>query len=348
MRINELLAIAQVRTWIEENNAYFPEFEAKARAVAEAAFHGSRRMPAVLFDDLNYAAGLFDYEVFFAPIPLGIGAKALTFGRPIRTIYLPEDLYGSDRRYPNEDEEEYTRRLRHRPYRARFSLAHELGHIALEHPPQDEQLKTVEDWYGFYRREWEANYFAGALLMDEHEARDYLYTSRFDLLDFAEHFGVTYHSAAQRAVSATGGKIPFRFIQLTDKGHVRKSYASDQTIFPIPFIYAVGCQNWLAWKTMTNGTDTENFQCTILKNGMIYEKMFVRAKRVTSVMPTGPQKTVVSLSCRIEDARQYMKDFTPAVDEETAKYLCHGRCENFDTPECRDFADMVRSRNRNP
>lgn len=68
------------------------------------------------------------------------------------------------------------------PARKRFTIAHEIGHYLLHFGDQDvehidsaDDFRTVHDpdegWSPDKRREWEANAFAAALLMDEASVR---------------------------------------------------------------------------------------------------------------------------------------------------------------------------------
>lgn len=70
------------------------------------------------------------------------------------------------------------------PARKRFTIAHELGHYLLhfgdqdiEHIDEADDFRSVADldegWSPERRREWEANTFAAALLMDEESVREH-------------------------------------------------------------------------------------------------------------------------------------------------------------------------------
>ncbi len=63
------------------------------------------------------------------------------------------------------------------PYRKRFTIAHEIGHLVLHLGPGDGEIVDTADafrtetdpdaaWTAERRREWEANVFAAALLME--------------------------------------------------------------------------------------------------------------------------------------------------------------------------------------
>lgn len=49
--------------------------------------------------------------------------------------------------------------------RARFTLAHEFGHLLLHHGLNPEFARTKGDHQSFEDSEWQANYFAGSFLM---------------------------------------------------------------------------------------------------------------------------------------------------------------------------------------
>lgn len=87
--------------------------------------------------------------------------------------------------------------------RKRFTVAHELGHIILHHPLNDEPFEKV-DYRGvnetFDRKEWEANQFAASLLMPKEKAVA-TWEKLHDVDDFAEYMGVSKAAAAIRLES---------------------------------------------------------------------------------------------------------------------------------------------------
>lgn len=81
------------------------------------------------------------------------------------------------------------------PLRDRFTLAHELGHYFLH----SEQGKTpiIAHRYGSTRIEWEANWFAAALLMPRDVFTKVL-SQHGDISRVARHFGVSISAAEVR------------------------------------------------------------------------------------------------------------------------------------------------------
>jgi Zn-dependent peptidase ImmA (M78 family) len=83
------------------------------------------------------------------------------------------------------------------PTRDRFSIAHELGHLFLHFDPEDGPMQA-------YRKEsepveWEANWFASAFLMPEHEFKRTYKETGESLLQTAKRFGVSEAAARIRA-----------------------------------------------------------------------------------------------------------------------------------------------------
>ena len=86
---------------------------------------------------------------------------------------------------------------RHHPHRRRFSIGHELGHVCLEHPPEDEQSDDEVKLYNL-----EANEFAGELLVPLEILKRELQHGR-DVEQLVEIFNVSTEVIFRR-ISAQG------------------------------------------------------------------------------------------------------------------------------------------------
>lgn len=86
--------------------------------------------------------------------------------------------------------------------RNRFTIAHELGHYALHSSLGELRIRAARKATS-EAVEWEANWFAAALLMPESEFRQQLKrhrsTGAVDLAAVARHFGVSWTAANVRA-----------------------------------------------------------------------------------------------------------------------------------------------------
>lgn len=85
------------------------------------------------------------------------------------------------------------------PLRDRFSIAHELGHLALHYPLLRKPMKAAR--YGSNRAEWEANWFAAGFLMPEAEFRREFENRDHDIAEVATKFVVSEQAAEVRARS---------------------------------------------------------------------------------------------------------------------------------------------------
>lgn len=94
------------------------------------------------------------------------------------------------------------------PNRKRFTVAHEIAHYLLhfrdqdvEHVDDADSFRTVADptseWTPERRREWEANYFAAALLMPERAVREAV-ARKLSLSTLADYFQVSDRAMAIR------------------------------------------------------------------------------------------------------------------------------------------------------
>lgn len=84
------------------------------------------------------------------------------------------------------------------PLRARFTIAHELGHYFL-HSANAPNGKMIAERYGKGRAEWEANWFAAGFLMPEHAFRQLHAKHAGYLADIANEFQVSLAAAEIRA-----------------------------------------------------------------------------------------------------------------------------------------------------
>ena len=87
--------------------------------------------------------------------------------------------------------------------RDNFTIAHELGHYFLHYLiPQRESPDNREfraNRYGSDRTEWEANWFAAALLMPEEQFRSDISTANGNIATVAKNYGVSLIAAKIRA-----------------------------------------------------------------------------------------------------------------------------------------------------
>ena len=87
--------------------------------------------------------------------------------------------------------------------RKRFTVAHEIGHIVLHHPLDNQPFVKVDNRGAndsFDRKEFEANRFAASLLMPKEESVRVWEETR-DVDDFADRMGVSKAAAAIRLES---------------------------------------------------------------------------------------------------------------------------------------------------
>ncbi len=87
--------------------------------------------------------------------------------------------------------------------RDNFTIAHELGHYFLHFLPVRDNLKSGQVFeanrYGSDRVEWEANWFASAFLMPEHEFKKSYSSHKGNIFAVADHFSVSPRAAEIRA-----------------------------------------------------------------------------------------------------------------------------------------------------
>jgi len=135
-------------------------------------------------------------------VPLDLEAIASRLGILIRKVPLERDLSG--RLYRSEDSGQWVLEVNecHHANRQRYTIAHELGHFCLH-----KHLSQMFEDQVFFRgaesskEEWQANDFAGAILMPESEFRTLVRSGVTDVESVAERFGVSSLALRIRAKS---------------------------------------------------------------------------------------------------------------------------------------------------
>lgn len=134
--------------------------------------------------------------------------------------------------------------VEHLSARGRFTLAHEIGHIALSHGDQKCSESTFNQWLTSRDKESQANYFASALLLPTNAMEIALKATDLNLAMIkilSRKFGVSLQATAIRLIRMTKGSYAI----LKHDGT-----AIDWTIKSQEFEYSVhGCidQNSLAY-----------------------------------------------------------------------------------------------------
>ena len=114
----------------------------------------------------------------------------------IKEINMPEGYEGVAGFY-NKDERTIYVEVNDTPNRKLFSIAHELGHIFLNHQHATVLFRVTHDDTIYTEKEKEANIFAADLLMPDLMVKEYLEKynlSRSDYKEMAEIFGVPVSS----------------------------------------------------------------------------------------------------------------------------------------------------------
>ena len=106
-------------------------------------------------------------------------------------------------------------------HRYRFSVAHELGHYVLHKKYCPENVDDLKEWFKIFRRfinnyaEFQANYFAGSLLVPEKELAQVLNE------EFDGSFARNYWNASSRELGVILNKVR-RHFKVSDQVIVRR------------------------------------------------------------------------------------------------------------------------------
>jgi XRE family transcriptional regulator, fatty acid utilization regulator len=199
---------AELRAMMRKRDNYFADIESAARdALSAVDYDGIGHLTARVIDDL---ASHFGFEVrAVAHLPSGLRSLAdLRAGR----LFVHE-------------------RERVGTLMSRSIVAQSLGHFALGH-------SDPSSFGEFLQQRVEANYFAGALLVPESAAVNYLQRGKqahdLSIEDLSEHFFVSYEMAAHRFTNLATRHmgIATHFLRSDDQGVIWKAYENNGVPFP--------------------------------------------------------------------------------------------------------------------
>ena len=114
-----------------------------------------------------------------------------------------------------------SREFERNSHRYRFSVAHELGHYVLHKKYCPENVDDLKEWFKIFRRfinnyaEFQANYFAGSLLVPEKELAQVLNE------EFDGSFARNYWNASSRELCVILNKVR-RHFKVSDQVIVRR------------------------------------------------------------------------------------------------------------------------------
>jgi transcriptional regulator with XRE-family HTH domain/predicted transcriptional regulator len=198
---------AALRAMMRERDNYFADIEASAcEALAAVGYTREGHLTARVIDDL---ASHFGFQVIAVP-RLPSGLRSLADLRNGRLFVHERERVGT--------------------LMSRSIVAQSLGHFALGHG-------EPTSFGAFLQQRVEANYFAGALLVPETAAVEYLRRAKDarDLCveDLAEHFFVSYEMAAHRFTNLATRHlgITTHFLRSDEEGVIWKAYENDGVPF---------------------------------------------------------------------------------------------------------------------
>jgi predicted transcriptional regulator len=146
---------------------------------------------------------------------------------------------------------------------AKFSFAHELGHIILEHngPSYVDALNTssLMTIVEFLKNELEANYFAGALLLEEKRLREDLKTTGYNMDQIVDEYEITYETAVHRTMNVSEIDLHFMKTEILnvngeDMLFVRKYFSTDGVYLPWSRRRSI-CERWGASRCLQENRD---------------------------------------------------------------------------------------------
>jgi predicted transcriptional regulator len=205
-------------------NNYFPELESIAGDLLKAVGHSGGPLSQRVASDLASHLGFSLHYVHDLPA----STRSVT-DLPNGRIYLPAtEAGGTDQR---------------------SALLQALaGHVL--------QLRAPRDYGDFLKQRVQTNYLAGALMVPEKTAVEFLTTAKanreLSVEDLRDAFAVTYETAAHRFTNLATQHlgIPVHFLKVHESGTISKAYENDKVQFPTDALGAVEgqtvCRYWSA------------------------------------------------------------------------------------------------------
>jgi XRE family transcriptional regulator, fatty acid utilization regulator len=215
-------ANAGLRAMMRERGNYFPEIEEEAAAaLATAGYAGGALSQGMLLAVVSHHGFAVRYV---RDLPRSV--RSVTDLRN-RRIYLKQESMGM-----------------HTP---RTILLQTLGHFVLGH-------SAPRDFADFLRQRVEANYFAAAVLVPEHQATAFLREAAearsLSVEDLRDVFSVSYEMAAHRFTNLATHHLglPCHFVKNDEGGIIYKAYENDGVVFPADATGAIEgqrmCRQW--------------------------------------------------------------------------------------------------------
>jgi predicted transcriptional regulator/DNA-binding Xre family transcriptional regulator len=219
-------ANTELRRDMRKRNNYFAELETTARKLLATVGHAGGPLSQRVASDL---AGHLGFSLHYVG-DLPTSTRSVTDLKNGR-IYLPlGQATGSD---------------------PRSTLLQALAGHALGHG-------QPKDYAEFLRQRVETNYLAGALMIPEQSAVEFLTRAKdrreLSVEDLRDAFAVSYETAAHRFTNLATEHlaIPVHFLKVYESGILSKAYENDNVVFPTDALGAVEgqtiCRHWSARK----------------------------------------------------------------------------------------------------
>lgn len=213
-----------LRRAMRARNNYFPELEETARGLLKAVGHAGGPLSQRVASDLASHLGFALHYVSDLPASTR-SVTDLENGR----IYLPvTEVGGTDQR---------------------STLLQALATQVLK-------ISEPVDYEDFLRQRVETNYLAGALMVPETSAVEFLRAAKerreLSVEDLRDAFAVTYETAAHRFTNLATQHlgVPVHFLKVHESGTISKAYENDNVRFPTDALGAVEgqvvCRYWSA------------------------------------------------------------------------------------------------------
>ncbi|KAB1656344.1 helix-turn-helix domain-containing protein [Pseudoclavibacter chungangensis] len=227
---------------LHEQRAATPEQARRANAELRA----EQRARDNYYEDLEHAAAELLAAIGHRGGPLSQRATSELAAHLGFTLHYVGDLPATTRSIADHRNHRIYLPIRQPGTDARSALLQALAAHVLDSP-------EPHDFGDLLRQRVETNYLAGALLVPQASALEYLTEAKaareLSVEDLRDHFAVSYETAAHRFTNLATRHlgIPVHFVKVHASGAISKAYANDEVQFPTDVLGAVEGQQVCRW-----------------------------------------------------------------------------------------------------
>jgi Zn-dependent peptidase ImmA (M78 family) len=275
--------------YIENARAFLPQLDATANSLR--TLNGFSYNDVLTVNDLIYIANSIDTGIYFVK----------RSKMPSNDILAMVSVNLNTKHYRHviavQEEIATQKKL--------FCIGHELGHIIKEHDYliNSEEILNFKQYRQYLRNEFEANYIAGALLLNRIAFKNDIEDTRYNIKELSKKYNVSYETIAHRMTHVIENT---HFIKLDREGEIYKRFnSSTDQIFLLPVNKPCLCSS--AQKVLI--PENPNIMCQIshIMDKNDKEDLYIKEKLmcISMFIEKCERKYSLTIGCRFEDCKKH-------------------------------------------